>query len=102
MRNTAQPSEHAAPQLLTSRDHAQQRSLDLGGWKTQLLMQTTRSRVIEDAPRLKKTPNTSHVPKKNALSLLRSEMKFFSNKSPRNTMPIPANEKPEWLLQSPG
>jgi hypothetical protein len=30
------------------------------------------------------------------------KMKFFSDESSLITMPIPANEKPEWLLQSHG
>jgi hypothetical protein len=42
------------------------------------------------------------VLKKNALLCPNLKMKFLSDESPQITMPIPANEKPEWLLQSHG
>jgi hypothetical protein len=51
-------------------------------------------------PTQRRMSNTSHVPKKNALSLLNLKMKSSPMNPHENTMPIPANEKPEWLLRS--
>jgi hypothetical protein len=46
--------------------------------------------------------NTPTCPKKMPFFFLDLQMKVIFHKSFKNTMLIPANEKPEWILQFPG